>query len=246
MKRFTKTFSTLSINLIEFINRLTGVNRKLYKSYNCIRNYDVDYIIALLQKHTKSGEYNEETLLALTILISFLKQRYFSQIKLDLYYSEGIIVNRKLGQFFKLKNKSKKQIKNIIQYEFDQTSIQLKEIDYFITILVNAIISNNKDALCQKADISLYFKADILNYINSLNISYKSQFDKKLFFIGILSVCELEVSESSFCAIKDHKLQKDILSFFWYDSNHPFIQFDTYNQYVKNRYSLINNLITNK
>lgn len=246
MKRFTKTFSNLSINFIEFINRLTGVNRKLNKSYNCIKDYDIDKIIVLLKKHTKNGEHDEETLLALIILISFLKQYYFNQIRLDLYFSEGTLVNRKLGHFFNLKNKSKKYIKNIIQYEFSQTDIQLKEIGQYIEILVKAITSNNKEALCQGADISLYFKSNILSYINSLNIVYKSQFDKKLFFIEILSVCEWEVSEGLFCSIKNYKVQKDSLSFFWYDNNHPFIQFDTYNQYVKNRYTLINNLITNK
>ncbi|HQX02473.1 MAG TPA: hypothetical protein PKZ44_00030 [Flavobacterium sp.] len=222
------------------------INNKLHKSYGCIRDCEIDYIITLLKKHSKNGKYDKKTLTELTTIISFLKQRYFDQVRIDLAYDEGLPVNRKLSQYFILKTKSKNYIKNIISYEFNQTKLQSKEIDNYKSTLVDTIISGNQDALCQHTDISLFFKSEILNHINSLNISYKGQHDKRLFFIEFLSICKFEISERLFDYVKNHTLSEDSLPFTIYDSNHPLIQFDTYNQYVKNRYTLINNFITNK
>lgn len=240
MKRFTKTFSTLSIYVIEFINRLTNVgNRKLYKSYYSIRNQEIDGLTSLLKKHTKNGKYDENILIQLIILISFLKQKYFDQIRIDLGNSEATIINRKLGHYFTLKSKSKNYIRNIIQHEFNQTSIQSEEIDQFLSILVDAIISGDRDVLCQEADITIIFKAEILKYIESLNISYKTQLDREFFNIAILAMCKFEASEWVFYYIKKYKIPEDSFSFIFFDQNHAFIRFGTYSQYVQNRYALI-------
>lgn len=140
------------------------------------------------------------------------------------------------------------KIKLILKYLF-----ALKDIPYDsnlrkqINPMVYVLHQGKVDELCNSADLSIPFKADLLNYINLLNFPFKDETAKRFFFIKLLDCVYLEMSEGVFSMHNIHNPDDDPRkTFITSVKMHPFLKYDNYSNYVNDRYKLINQFLRTK
>lgn len=143
---------------------------------------------------------------------------------------------------------SESKIKLIIEYLFD-----LKDISHDsnlrkqINIIVDVLHQGKVDELSNSADLSIPFKADLLNYINLLNFPFKDETAKRFFFIKLLDSVYLEMSEGTFSLHNIHNPDDDPRkTFITSVKMHPFLKYDNYSNYINDRYELINQFLKTK
>jgi len=130
------------------------------------------------------------------------------------------------------------EIKLIIEYLFDLKNIQADSaLRNQINILAEVLHNDNIDEICNTADLSIPFKAELLNFIALIKFPYKNEIMKRVFFIKMLACVYLEMSEGTFLLHKNTWRTLEM---------HPFIKHEDYNCYINSRYDLINKFLKNK
>lgn len=163
-------------------------------------------------------------------------------------FEDSEINTRMYELCFVLALKSESEIKLIIEYLFELKNISpdsalRKQIDIIVEVLHNGKV----DELCDSADLSIPFKANLLNYINLINFPYKSESAKRIFFIKLLSRVYLEICEGTLSLFNVHNSSDDVRKAFLKPTKpHPFFNYKTYDDYISNRYEIINHFLNTK
>jgi hypothetical protein len=137
------------------------------------------------------------------------------------------------------------KIKLIIEYLFDLKDISPdSNLRKQINIIVDVLHQGKVDDLSNSADLSIPFKADLLNYINLLNFPFNDETAKRFFFIKLLDSVYLEMSEGTFSLHNIHNPDDDPRkTFITSVKMHPFLKYHNYSNYVNDRYKLINQFL---
>ncbi|MFN8263797.1 MAG: hypothetical protein U0T07_09745 [Chitinophagales bacterium] len=197
---------------------------------NTQRNYYQKLIIALLF-YLISGEFD------------------IARYEADRSSFEDSEINTRMCELcFVLALKSESEIKLIIEYLFELKSISPDSALRKQIGIITEVLHNGKvDELCDSADLSIPFKANLLNYINLINFPYRSESAKRMFFIKLLSHVYLEICEGTLSLFNIHNSPDDVRKAFLKPTKpHPFFNYKTYDDYIFHRYSLINNFLTQK
>ena len=248
-------------NSIPHLESLTALHAILYGGYTKV-NFP-KYYLTIMEVNEISNSLIDECLQIednnqrnyyQKIIIAILYYLTDGDFDIARYYgdessfkdSEINIRMRELCTRLALKYES--EIKLIIEYLIDLKNISpdstlRKQIDTIVEVLHYGKV----DELSDTADLSIPFKADLLNYINQINFPYKSESAKRIFFIKLLSHVYLEICEGTLSLFNIHNSIDDPRKAFLEPTKpHPSFNYSSYNNYIDHRYDVINQFLKNK
>ena len=217
-------------NSIPHLESLTALHAILYGGYTKV-NFP-KYYLTIMEVNEISNSLIDECL----------------QIEDESSFKDSEINIRMRELCTRLALKYESEIKLIIEYLFDLKNISpdstlRKQIDTIVEVLHYGKV----DELSDTADLSIPFKADLLNYINQINFPYKSESAKRIFFIKLLSHVYLEICEGTLSLFNIHNSIDDPRKAFLEPTKpHPSFNYSSYNNYIDHRYDVINQFLKNK